>query len=298
MRIRSKIFYLYSIFVLLYAAAALIPRPSDTLARYDLNALQYRLLMLSIVIPLALIWYAAFYGYAKLRTYADTIRDTPDGRHVSRITTGVMILAIGLPVSSLVSSAANILANHYGGLDIASDIFRHYISLAVPLAGFIFIGMGARGLSDISKQRPTYRAFNILAAVFIAISVTYCYVMVSTQGPGDRFHLPVWLLLTTIVMPYLYSWYIGIHAAHGIHLYSRKAPGTLYRQTWNLLSVGVASIIVMQIVLQYVGAITAPLANIQLMRLLMIVYVLLVLMSIGYLIVAVGAKRLQKIEEV
>src|SRR5690242_12023461 len=98
MQIRSKLFYTYVAFVLLYAVSFMFNRPIATLQRLELSDLQYRLISLSVLIPLVLIWFAAFYGYAKLRAYTNLIKDSPDGKYVACITTGLMVLAIGLPL--------------------------------------------------------------------------------------------------------------------------------------------------------------------------------------------------------
>jgi uncharacterized membrane protein len=298
MSIRSKLFYLYVVFVALYAASFLIPRPIGTMHQYDLTATQYRLLSLTVLIPTAAIWYAAFYGYNKLRLYTSLISTSPDGRHVARLTKGIMFLAIGLPIAALSSSFFNIVIQHYPGFGAAAAILSGYVGLIFPLLGFVLVSQGARGLSDLAKQRPTYRAVNIMAAIFIAIGVFYCFAMLNAGNPAAHFHMPTWLIMLTIVGPYLYIWYLGIISAYEIHLYSRTVPGMLYRQAWNLMVSGVAAIIIMQIALQYITAVTANITQWRLARLLIIVYVLLAGISVGYILMAIGAKRLRKIEEV
>lgn len=298
MQVRSKLFYSYVTFVLLYAASFMVPRSISTLQRLDLTPLEYRLVSLTVLIPVVLIWFAAFYGYNKLRIYSDMIKDTPDGKHVRHLATGIMILAFGLPITALISAGMTIITEQNPGFDATGTIIKNYVSLAFPLLGFIFISQGSRGLSVLSKKRPSYRSVNILAGIFIAIGVTYCYLILTSPNLDAIYHLPDWLIIITLVCPYLYTWYLGMLAALETHLYSRKAPGKLYRRTWNMLATGIGSIIVMQIAVQYISTATIQLSSLKLARLLFIVYVLLVLLSIGYILVAIGAKRLQKIEEV
>jgi hypothetical protein len=298
MQVRSKLFYSYVTFALLYAASLMAPRSISTLHKFELTATQYRLVSLTVLIPILFIWFAAFYGYNKLRIYSQMIKNTPDGEHVKHITTGIMILAFGLPVASIVSAATTMIGEQNPAFLDAGTIIKNYVSLLFPLIGFVFISRGARGLSVITKERPSYRAVNILAAIFIAIGVTYCYLILTSNNLDAIYHLPSWLIVATLVCPYLYTWYLGILAAFETHLYSRKAPGKLYRRTWNMLATGIGSIIVMQIAIQYIGTATVQLNDLKLARLLFIVYILLALLSIGYILVAIGAKRLQKIEEV
>ena len=298
MQVRSKLFYSYVVFALLYAASFMVPRSISTLHRLDLTLLQYRLVSLTVLIPVVLIWFAAFYGYNKLRIYSDMIKDTPDGKHVSHLTTGIMILALGLPIAALIGASITIIIEHSPGFTAAGTIIKNYVSLVFPLLGFIFISLGSRGLSILSKKRPSYRSINILAGIFIAVGVTYCYLILTSSNLDATYHLPTWLIIVTLVCPYLYTWYLGMLAVLETHLYSRKAPGKLYRSTWNMLATGIGGIIIMQIAVQYISTATVQLSNLKLARLLFIVYVLLALLSVGYILVAIGAKRLQKIEEV
>lgn len=298
MQVRSKLFYSYVTFVILYAASFMVPRSISTLNRLDLTPTEFRLISLTVLIPVVLIWFAAFYGYHKLRVYAEMIKDTPDGQHVRQLTTGIMILAFGLPLSALVSTGSNLLIDHNQAFTTVGTVVKNYVSLIFPLIGFVFISRGARGLSIISKERPSYFSINVLAAIVIAIGVTYCYLILTSPDLDAIYHLPDWLIVASLVGPYLYTWYLGILAAYETHLYSRKAPGKLYRRTWNMLATGIGSIIIMQIAVQYISTATVQLNNLRLARLLFIIYVLLVLLSIGYILVAIGAKRLQKIEEV
>jgi hypothetical protein len=298
MHTRSKLLYAYIIFVVLYAVSYLFPRPIATMQRYELGDLQYRLLALSVFIPLTLIWYAAFYGCYKLRRYSHTVKGTPDGRHVAKLTTGIMVLAFSLPISSIFGAVASIAIEHHTSLEGFAKIAKQYISLIFPLVGFIYISIGARGLSELAKQRPTYRAFNILALIFIAISVAYCATFFKGYSMESTHLMPQFVSLATLVVPYLFTWCLGLLSAYELHLYARGVAGSLYRRTWNTLATGLASIIILQIIVQFFSNVTAQASNLKLARLLIIVYVLLALLAAGYLLVALGAKRLQKIEEV
>lgn len=296
MNFRSKLFYVYLLSAIIYAATFLLPRKIATLPLLPPG--QYRLLSLSVFIPTIAIWYAAFYGYAKLRRYSKLIAKSPDGKQVSKIATGLLIVAIGMPVNSISGGLVSNLVQHQPEFAALATIIRNYLILALPLLGFLFVSHGAYGLGLLAKHRPRLRATHALALVYVVVSVLYCYVITTSRDLQAVYHLPAWLVIFTIVAPYLYTWYIGVLAAYEIHLYSRNAPGTLYRRTWNMLALGIGAIIVMQMVTQYITTFTSQIQSLQLLRLYIIVYVLLASVSVGYLLVAIGAKRLQKIEEV
>lgn len=65
MKLRSKLFYSYLVFVIVYSAFTLLPRPSPaTLQQYDIGVMGLRIMSLMIVILVAAIWYVGFYGNA------------------------------------------------------------------------------------------------------------------------------------------------------------------------------------------------------------------------------------------
>lgn len=299
MKLRSRLFGLYVLFVGLYAVMLLIaPPPRIAMDRYNLTINQLHLLELTIIIPMAIIWFIAFYGYSKLRAYTDLIKDSKDGKQINRIATGVLILTIGTPFTTVASSIMTVISQDMPNFRPTSLIIRHYLDILVPLLAFILISGGARGLHDLTKHRPPQYVINAVAGIFIVIGVTYCWVILNAHNFNAAYFLPEWLVLTTIVIPYMYTWYLGMMSAYQVHAYSLKVPGIVYRRNWNLFAAGIAAIIVASIIYQYAATLTRQFSSLRLIPLLCIVYSLLALISVGYILVALGAKKLQKIEEV
>lgn len=299
MKLRSKLFGLYILFVGLYSVMLLIaPPPRVTLDQYHLSITQLRLLDLTVIIPLAIIWFIAFYGYNKLRIYASLIRDSKDGRQINKIAKGIMVLTVGLPLSSVLGSIMSVIAQDNPGFRPESIIIRHYLDLLVPLVAFSIISLGTRGLSDLTKHRPPQAVMNAIAVLFITIGVFYCHVVLNAKNFHEAYYLPEMVVLLTIVIPYMYTWYLGLMSAYQVHAYSLKAPGIVYRRNWDIFAYGIAAIILASVVFQYVATLSKQFSDLRLLPLLGIVYGLLALMSVGYILVALGAKKLQKIEEV
>src|SRR6185437_9790703 len=101
-------------------------------------------------------------------------------------------------------------------------IVSHYLSLVFPLIAFIFISFGARRLTELVKARPSQAAVYTLAASFIIIGAGFTFFVfegVPIHGlfqPTNRavYDLPYWLLFFTIVVPYIFTWFIGLLAAY------------------------------------------------------------------------------------
>lgn len=299
MRPKSKLFYSYVLFVLLYGGFLLLPAPPPaTLLQYHVSALGLRIIDATLLVLMVLIWFAAFYGYAKVRAYAQLIQNTKDGRQVAKLSKGILLIVIWLPVSSTLSSILNFIALKNPGFVPAAKIIENYIGILLPLLGFIFISKGARGLSEIVDQRPSYLATNLLATSLIYIGLIYAHLVMATKGLNAVYHMSVWLILLTLVAPYLYMWFIGLLAVYEIYLYRRKVKGVVYKRSWGQLSFGLGWFIIITIALQYLTTLSPHLVRMSIYGILAIIYTLLLLIALGFILIASGTRKLQRIEEV
>jgi hypothetical protein len=307
--VNKRAFQLYSYLCIIavYVACTFLTAPSPALLHvYHLSTLKYRLILATVAVPLVIIWLVAFYGFRKLQSYAATIAGNKEGKFVNQITWGLFYLAFQFPIVSALSSILNIIdANHPNALP-TTTIISHYIRIVLPLVGFIYISYGARGLTESVKLRPSQRATHLLSLGLIIIGAGFTYFVF--QGvPADKivnaanqakYYLPGWLVFFTFVVPNIFTWYIGLLAAYETYLFNRKVSGILYRRAWEFLAGGLAWIIFVSIIYQYLTLLSSHLTRLKINALLLIVYAALILLAVGYVLVAVGARRLQKIEEV
>jgi hypothetical protein len=299
LKLKSELFYFYIAALFIYACFNLIPKPlQTTLTKYRVSALGLRLIDVTIIIILAVIWYAGLYGYSRFDEYSKLIKKDKDGKHVATLSKGLLLLVLWQPISSVVSSVLNYIAEHHTNLLPAVSIINHYISLGLPLGGFILISIGAWGLSQLLKWRPTFKAINVLAVLIIYTSVVYYRLVITTHGRSLVYHMSVWLILTTLIAPYIYMWFIGLLSAYEIYNYHRKSEGIVYRQSWKFVSYGLGWLIVTSILFQFLNSLTARLDHLSIYWLLAIIYSLLIILSMGFILIAVGTRQLKKIEEV
>lgn len=299
MKVKSKIFYWYAAFVAAYACLTLIPHPDrKTLAHYHLSATNLRLLDLTILIPLVVIWFAAFYGYYKLHAYGGMIKQAKDGRAVMKLSYGLLALALGLPIGSIISAIFNLIAAQHPAFTAPAAVISNYITIVYALIAFLFISVGARHLSTISKSRISLRTSNILTLVVIALGVVFCALIGrSHQSVQTAFHMTATQAMLTMALPYIYIWFLGIFAVAEISVYSRHVAGVVYRNSWNQLTFGFAAIIIVDILLQYLGTLSSWLTGLSLSRFLLLLYVLLLLLAAAFIVAALGTKKLVRIEE-
>ena len=299
---RNTSFWLYSTLIVIYLWLSMfLPLNPQMTSTYHLSSAEYRVLLFAIGLPYIIIWLIAFFGYTRLKQYSHTIARASEGKHFAQLTTGVKWLVWGLPISALVSSIMGSIASHSSGGRGAAVIIDHYVTLLVALVAFTFISKGTRGLTTEANIRLDLSNVRLLMSVFILIGVGFCYITlrnIPTHANSNPYHMPVILVLLTIVVPYLYAWFMGLLAAYEASLYARNVKGVLYQQSLRLLAGGIVGVILTSIILQYLTSLTIRLTHLTLNALLIVIYLVLILYAAGYLLVAMGATRLKRIEEV
>jgi hypothetical protein len=295
----------YCLLSLLYLILVIIlPANKTAMHLYHLSVLEYHVLLFIVVLPLIAIWFTAFYAYTKLRQYSASISKTTEGTNFGLLTTGTRWLAWGLPIPALISLVLNAIANTYSGFHATDVIIVNYISLLVPLVAFSLISNGSRGLVDVARQRISTNGAKLLTLLFMILGVFYCYLtfrhlnLASLGNANNQFYLPISLLLLTIVIPYLYIWFIGLLAAYEISQYGKNSRGLLYRQPLRVLASGFVAVIASSIALQYLSSVEPRTGHLSLNSALAITYMIRIVAALGYILIAIGARRLKKIEEV
>lgn len=300
MKLKSKTFYWYLAAIVAYLCLTILPAPdAATLTKYHLSATALRALDFTLVIPTLIMWFATFYGYQKLHDYSQIIKHNKDGAQVTKLARGLFVLAIGLPLNSIIADILALIARHHASFTASATIISNYTSVLYPLVAFIFISIGARGLLSIAKARLPLLASNIVILLAIALGVGFCDLI--ARAHHDLFvsyHMSYSLVMLTLAIPYMYIWFLGLFAAAEIYLYSRRVAGIVYRKSWNLLAVGFGAVIVLNIALQYLSTLSTWLNGLSLTGLLLLLYVLLFLLAASFIVVALGTKKLIKIEEV
>jgi hypothetical protein len=300
MKVKSKIFYWYAAFALIHIGLTLLPAPArETLVKYHLSSGDLKALQFTLLIPSLVMWFAVFYGYQRLHAYSQIIKGNKDGKQVAKLAHGLLALAVGIPLNSILSDVLTLFARHHPDFIATATVISNYTSVLYPLIAFIFISMGARGLIGIARVRVPLLATNITTLVAIILGVVFCDLIARAHHDLiTTYHLSYSLVMLTLAIPYLYIWFLGLFAVVEIYLYSRHVAGIVYRHSWNELALGLGAIIVLDITLQYLGTLSSWLSGLSLSGLLLLLYVLLFLLAAAFIVVALGTKKLIRIEEV
>lgn len=282
--------------------------PSETAKnRYNLSESEIKALNLTVVIPFILIWSAAVYGYKCMRAYSEKIIASKDGKALVQITDGLLILALWLPISAVVSSASRYAYRNNPDLTSTLVIITNYVNLILVLAAFYVIYLGAKKLPGLLKDyNKGLSSQTIFWPIFAVVSAGFAYLTLTNparQYPTDKvefatYYLPDWLIVTTIVIPYIFVLYFGMRSVAHIFNFARKAPGTIYKAALRYIATGILLSVISLMTLRMLGSLTAWFEKQDLKAILAILYLLLILIGAGYVFIAKGAKKLQKIEEV
>lgn len=284
-----------------------IPPDASVLRRYDITTSQAQWLSVSFALPLIVIWFAAFYGFIKLKKYAAHAKPDRDGIWLAKVAHGLMFLALAMPLNSIFTALGNYLTSRRPQLTPLTVITNNYLALILVLAGFYLIYQGTGGLVSLLNKRQRYSSYERpIMLMFLLISIIYSYVTLTNEArqfpvAGIRraaYYMADFPLILTIIIPYLFVWFFGLRSVYFIYLYRRRVKGILYRESLGLLASGLAVVIVTSMIIRYLVSMTATLNNLTLRFLLVFLYVLLLVIFAGYLLIAQGAKKMQRIEEV
>jgi hypothetical protein len=298
-KLKSKIFWWYAALVAAFVAITLLPAPDHTtLTKYHLSATGLRLLDITIILPEAAIWYAAFYGYEKLYIYRKAIGNGVESLSIAKLARGLLFLSIGLPAVNILSGILGLIARHNASFDAASVIITNYANVVFPLIAFLYISLGARRLSNLRKTRPRLIMIHAVVLTTIVLGVVFCSLIAADHRELRlTYHMSPELVMLTLAIPYMYIWFLGLQASSELQAYSKRVVGVFYRKGWNMFTAGLVGIIFTSILLQYLSTLYSWLTSLSLGWLLVLLYVLLFLLSAAYIVMALGAKKLMKIEE-
>jgi hypothetical protein len=275
-----------------------LPPDPESLRQLHISSLEYRIAILSLLIPYTIIWYAGFYAFAKLREYSKPLGGTTDGEAFRKITFGMGILAFGLIVPTIITLILGNIAAHHVGFEPAATIIDNYITLLLPLLSLFIIGNGTRILVRSVRGWSKKAGLRWFSPWFILLCVFFMHLTFNNYYVHNSYHLNLYVLMVTFVTPYLYAWLLGFLCAYELRLYARYVKGVLYKRALKRFSSGIAFTIGGSIAVQFVNVTLASRFNRSLGSLLIIEYILLIVVAIGLVLMALATKQLKKIEEV
>ena len=304
----KKYYWLFLLLAAIYLVSTFAaPINPAMLARYNITELQLRFATITVVIPILFIWLAAFYGFIHFETYAARIKQSPDGRGLKLVADGLLWLGVGFMLNSVVSSLLTYLVRQHITVQATATIITTHVALVFPLVAFALILLGTqRLLTMIDKPRLPWR-YDIVLALAVAL-IGIVFTLLTFNNPSRTspvppaivatYYLSDWLIFATIILPYVCIWVFGLFAVARLHVYQMTVRGSIYRQALRTLEYGIVAVILTSIGLQFLGTATTALGGLGFNALLILVYVLLAAIGAGYILIALGARKLKVIEDI
>ena len=275
-----------------------LPPDPQTLHQLHISSVMYRVAIVVLLIPYGLIWYTAFYAFAKLKEYSRAIKGSDDGKAFHNIMVGMGVLAFGLIVPTAISLIMQDIASHHHGFTPASVIINNYLGLLLALIAFVYINNGTHLLTRLSKNQPGLAGLRIFTLLFITLASVFTYLVVNYHVRHNQvYYLNTPLLITTFIIPALFAWFVAILSAYEFGLYAKSVKGSLYRAALRQFSNGIIIAIAGWVASQFVDNTFAAKVSHSLGSLLLAEYALLAIIAVGLILMALGAKKLKRIEE-
>jgi hypothetical protein len=285
--------------VIVYALTLTLSADPRSLAFLHISKTTFHVLIDTLLLAETALWYASFYALSKLWEYTKYLKGSREGKAFMGITIGMGILAIGLILSSILSLIFSHITASHAGFYNAATIINHYLSLLVAFGAFIFIGNGAHALASTTKAKINLNIFRAFTVVFIVLAVIFTRTLMRANFYNTNpYFLSTDLLIFTIIIPYLFVWFTALLSSYDFWIYSRNVHGLLYRQALAQLSYGIAITTLGFIGSQFLTAAIGGRATLSLGFVLIFLYALLAIFAAGLGLIAVGTKKLKRIEEV
>lgn len=301
LRRHYKIILLFCLFAAAYLVHSIRAGSDPKLqAQYHISSVQATGLLLTIAIPYIAIWFTALFGYLRLRAYAGSIKQSRDGRGFWQISHGVLWLIFWLPINTLVGDLAARLAAHHPQWTTVGEYANTYISVLMLLVAFFLLNEGAKKVLRLTRVKQYEWQPKLLVGLFLIMAGLYIFLAFQNPaGAAGTTHrlMPDWLLMDTVVLPRLLGWYLGLQAVWHLYLYTKFISGRLYRLPLTYLTTGLTVVVLGLILLRYLSTMSA-ITKSGLSVILPALYLLLIIISGGYMLLARGARELARLEQV
>jgi hypothetical protein len=259
-------------------------------------------LRLRVIIPVLIIWFLGTYGVAKFKSYSSSIKDSPDGAGFNKIANGLVFLVYG----SIVISVLSTIAGRFTETSAVPTrtIITNYANLLVPVIAYMTLLKGGLELTALAKARKHFKKrltwLLVIAVVFGAVYLWFIAGKLPLQTTTTKtppYYLPNTTVLATLTLPYLFVWTLAAAAFTSISVYAHQVKGTIYRQALKRLVIALGWIVAFSIGLQVLTVFNYIWAKYSLQGILNLLYAIIGLYSVGYLLLASGARKLNKLEE-
>lgn len=272
-----------------------------------LSALQIRLLQATIAVPFMFSWIAGMMGHKEIWKYSQNIKDKDQQIAFRRIATGIKILVLASIATSFVSIIRTRFTSVLPEIVPVATIAINYLYVFPPLIGLWLVFDAGKSLAR-SVGAPKLSALRtalglLFPLAFSALNFILTLTNVTRQliQPGIQasYYLPDILIILTILIPSAITWIFGTLGVLQIQNYREHVKGTIFQSAISRFTLGLFTVVFASIFLQLLLALgSSRLLAFGLAGILIIVYVFVILQTLGYFLIAWGSKKLAQVEQI
>ncbi len=281
---------------------------SSLATKYRLSTTQLHSLQLAVSVPGLVIWLTILFAAISIGRYARTIAGSKEGPGFRLVAYSLFALLAGLVANSFLGGLKQVVVQHAANpqaVDTAFVVLNNYVSVVAALASYGLLLHGSKLLlRSIGKRLDLAKKLLPVGTAFVALTIAYLWLihgnparqMSSDPVINTTFGLPYWLIVCTVALPFVAAWLIGVLALIGVYQYRAEASGIIYKLLFRKLVVGMTLFIGLTISLQLFIQLYSLYATRSLSSLLGIVAVVYLILAYGFILIAQGARKLNKIE--
>ncbi|HUQ30269.1 MAG TPA: hypothetical protein VM103_01990 [Candidatus Paceibacterota bacterium] len=290
-----------------YAGIGMVaPIDAISSAKYGLSEMENYILRLSFQLPIFILWGSLFYGTFRFWQYTRSIAGSSEFSGFYAIGIGLSVLIVGLVFPSYVG-LLNSYYPHNPAIQQLVSMVNLYGSIATSLIAFVAFLVGGKRLIVLVPERFSLSRASMTVGILVTLfTLVYTYSLFHNPNrlvattPGvehPAYYLPsdLWIVLG-VVIPYVTVWAIGLFSVLHLQHFARFVEGSVYQRAFRAIGRGIASIVLLSVGLQLLSQAGALFVDISLTKILVIIYLLLAAIAIGYVFIAQGARELAKLE--
>ncbi|HSX05671.1 MAG TPA: hypothetical protein VLF69_04340 [Candidatus Saccharimonadales bacterium] len=278
-----------------------------TTSKIKLSATQVHVINAIFALPALIILLAILFAALSIRRYAHAIDGSKESAGFRFVAYGIFALLAGLLIGSYIGGLRQLIARHAADPEHVKTTFviiSNYISAAMALVTYGLLLHGSQLLlRSIGRRLNVQRQAVPLLLAFGSLTVIYLLLIHGNParqtsvdpGVSPTFGLPYWLTVLTVALPFVLSWLIGALALIGLHQYRQKTTGIVYKMLVKKFVTGMTLFIGLTIFLQLMTQLYNVYAD-SLSALLGIIVLVYLGLTYSFIVIALGAKRLNTIE--
>ena len=301
-RTANSYYPLLAVLAIAYVALSLLSPVKPN--HFNLTDIQVRLLQLTFVVPILVIWFLIIFGGVRFKNYALLIKGSDEARGTNLVANSLLLIGFGGIAVSIFNLGRNFIGAQFTEeFTIAHNLFN--VLVQVTSYGLLYFGsthllksIGVKG-ADARKSIYPQLTMAVAIAAYSALMFLNPY-RNSTPDPAtyNSFYLPDGLLLVLVVIPYVLSWSLAVGALVNLRTFAAEVKGFVYREAIRRLVMGMTIVVSFAIALAMLSTLSGLFADSSLKFVLGFIYVILLLYAAGFLVIASGARKLARIEEV